>query len=299
MKNYTSDVTNNSTSIISNSVLDQAHGSLKYKLTNDYLFRAVFQKNTYVLKGLICSLLNIKESEIQSVVIENPIVLGEAIDERTVILDLKILLNNMQKLNIEMQVANRQDWTDRSLFYSCRSFCDLKHGENYKHTLPFIHISILDFTLFPDRPEFYAKYYLCNVKNHLQYSDKFAIYVLNLKQIRLASKEDISSGLSYWARLFSAASWEDIKMLAKANSYIREAAVTMRELSEDEKIKLQCEARLRYEMDQEVLFSNGLEQGILQGKEQQKQADSILISRKDKEILKLKKQLNELLHNNN
>lgn len=88
-------------------------------------------------------------------------------------------------------------------------------------------------------------------------------------------------------------------MLAKENSYIREAAVTMRELSEDEKIKPQCEARLRYEMDQEVLFSNGLEQGILQGKEQQKQADSILISRKDKEILKLKKQLNELLHNNN
>ena len=50
MKNYSSDATNNSTSIISNSVLDQAHGSLKYKLTNDYLFRAVFQKNTYVLK---------------------------------------------------------------------------------------------------------------------------------------------------------------------------------------------------------------------------------------------------------
>ncbi|HKM22061.1 MAG TPA: hypothetical protein VJZ01_08465, partial [Lachnospiraceae bacterium] len=54
-------------------LLQNATGPIEYKLTNDYLFRAVFQKNTHVLKGLICSLLNLKEAEIQSVEIQNPI----------------------------------------------------------------------------------------------------------------------------------------------------------------------------------------------------------------------------------
>ncbi|HKM20783.1 MAG TPA: PD-(D/E)XK nuclease family transposase, partial [Lachnospiraceae bacterium] len=85
-------------------LLQNATGPVEYKLTNDYLFRAVFQKNTHVLKGLICSLLNLKEAEIQSVEIQNPIKLGESFEEKDIILDLNILLNNAQRLNIEMQV---------------------------------------------------------------------------------------------------------------------------------------------------------------------------------------------------
>ena len=87
-------------------LLQNATGPVEYKLTNDYLFRAVFQKNTHVLKGLICSLLNLKEAEIQSVEIQNPIKLGESFEEKDIILDLNILLNNAQRLNIEMQVCD-------------------------------------------------------------------------------------------------------------------------------------------------------------------------------------------------
>ena len=87
-------------------LLQNATGPIEYKLTNDYLFRAVFQKNTHVLKGLICSLLNLKEAEIQSVEIQNPIKLGESFEEKDIILDLNILLNNAQRLNIEMQVCD-------------------------------------------------------------------------------------------------------------------------------------------------------------------------------------------------
>ena len=37
-------------------------GALIVPMTNDYLFRALLQRNNLVLKGLICALLHMKEA---------------------------------------------------------------------------------------------------------------------------------------------------------------------------------------------------------------------------------------------
>ena len=50
-------------------------------MTNDYMFRALFQKNNRALKGLLSSLLHMQPDEILSVEITNPIVIGEAIQD--------------------------------------------------------------------------------------------------------------------------------------------------------------------------------------------------------------------------
>ncbi len=80
---------------------------LRYGLMNDYMFRATMQSNEKVLKGFVCALLNLEESEIKECVIENPIILGEDIESKDCILDLKLLLNNNERLNIEMQAAKK------------------------------------------------------------------------------------------------------------------------------------------------------------------------------------------------
>ena len=51
--------------------LDQVTGPVQIPMTNDYLFRALLQKNNHVLKGLICSLLHLKPEEVISVTILN------------------------------------------------------------------------------------------------------------------------------------------------------------------------------------------------------------------------------------
>ncbi|MBE5895998.1 MAG: hypothetical protein E7285_10105, partial [Lachnospiraceae bacterium] len=71
-----------------------ASGPVLYPLTNDYLFRAVLQKNNFVLKGLICSLLHLSPEEVQSVTISNPIKLGKSIKKKDFFLDISVLLNN-------------------------------------------------------------------------------------------------------------------------------------------------------------------------------------------------------------
>ena len=57
---------------------DNLHGPVTIPMTNDYLFRALLQRNNKVLKALICSLLHLKISDVESVTITNPIELGKS-----------------------------------------------------------------------------------------------------------------------------------------------------------------------------------------------------------------------------
>ena len=197
--------------------LEQATGKIDYTLTNDYMFRALLQTNQKVLIGLVGALLHLHPNEINVITIENPIMLGEPMNQKEYILDIRILLNNDKIINLEMQVQNKGDWPDRSLLYLCRSFDRIQKGQEYDTILPAIHIGILDFTLFQDNPEFYASNKLMNVKSHKIFNDKFILNVLSLKQIDLATEEDKEWQLDKWAKLFAAKTWRDIKMIAENN----------------------------------------------------------------------------------
>ena len=221
-------------------------GALIVPMTNDYLFRALLQRNNLVLKGLICALLHMKEADISSVIITNPIRLGDSIDNKTFVLDINVILNQHHIINLEMQVVNLNNWQDRSLSYLARNFDHLKKGEDYKLTHPVIQIGLLDYTLFPEHPEFYSTYQFLNVKNHTLYSDKWRISVLDLSRIDLATEEDRQYQLDYWAALFKAKTWEELQMLAQNNHYFKEASETVYELTQEERIRQQCLAREDY-----------------------------------------------------
>lgn len=165
-------------SFISGTDFQNATGTIPYNMTNDYMFRAVLQKNNKVLKGLICSLLHLKEHEVVSVTITNPIILGDALEDKEFRLDINVLLNNYRI-----------------------------------------------------------------------YSDNLVLRVVDLTQINLATSEDKAYLIDYWAALFKAKTWEEIKMLAEKNEYLNEASETMFQLSADELIKKRCRDREEYYQD--------------------------------------------------
>ena len=231
-------MTNKNTSIVDNT------GVIQYNMTNDYMFRYILQNNKKVLIGLICALLHLKPSEIQSVEIQNPVDLSKSISGKDFVLDIKILLNNNQLLNLEMQVKNEFNWTDRSLSYLCRSFDQLQSGQDYEDILPVIHVGFTDFTLFPKEPEFYATYQMINIRNHSQvFSRKFTLSVIDLTQIDKATEEDKASKIDYWARLFKAKTWEELQMLAQNDEYLQAAATSIRIANEEDMIREHCRAR--------------------------------------------------------
>ncbi len=225
----------------------RATGKLPYTLINDYMFKALLQKNQKVLKHLICSLLHLQQEDIRSVKVTNPILLGavqtEDFDGKTFVLDINVLLNDQTLINLEMQVADYRNWPERSMAYLCRNFDRLQSGQDYMEIKPTIHIGFLDFTLFPEHPEFYATYMMMNVKNHHIFTDRIALSVVNLKHMELATQEDREWKIDYWASLFKATTWEELKMLAEQNPVMGDAAETIYELTADEAIREQCKAR--------------------------------------------------------
>ena len=70
--------------------------------------------------------------------------------------------------------------------------------------------------------------------------------MLDLTKINLATEEDRAYQIDRWAALFKATTWEKLKMLAKTNQYIEQAVATIRQLTQEEKIRQQCEAREDY-----------------------------------------------------
>ncbi len=70
-------------------------------MNKDCLSRALLQQNDNALKGLICP-----------------------------------LLNNHSINNLELQVINEHNWTERSLLYLCRAFDNLVRGRDYRQVLP-------------------------------------------------------------------------------------------------------------------------------------------------------------------
>ena len=67
--------------------------------------------------------------------------------------------------------------------------------------------------------------------------------------------------------------------MAEQSESIKKAVVTLRELSEDEKIRLQCEARERYQMDWQSSMRTSRENGREEGRKEGEQAMAELINK--------------------
>ena len=73
--------------------------------------------------------------------------------------------------------------------------------------------------------------------------------MVDLSHIDLATDEDKKYHIDYWAKLFKATTWEEIKMLADKDQYINEASNTIFQLSADEQIRKRCRDREEYYLD--------------------------------------------------
>ena len=281
--------------------LANASGKIPYNMTNDYMFRAVLQKNAKVLAGLVGSLLHL-DPETLDVEIANPIILGESIDDKTFVLDVEVTVNKKTHLDLEMQVINYGNWKERALSYLCRSFDSLTRGSNYIDLAPAVHIGFIDFSLFGDAPEFYATYKMKNVKNHRIYTDKMWLSVVELNSIELATEEDRLHKIDQWAKLFKAKTWEELKAMATTDQYMESAVNTMYELSADRMVKEQCRRRAEYELYQKYQAEENARKDALIAQQRAELADKdAVIANKDTviadqqaELAELKRRLSEL-----
>ena len=277
---------------------ETATGSIDYPFTNDYMFRAILQKDKQVLKALVSALLHLEKDSVKEVTITNPIELGAAISDKDFILDIRIDLDGEKLIDLEMQVTNQYNWPERSISYAARSFDHLNSGQDYSEVLTVHSIGFLNYTLFPEAPEFFATYELRNRKSGKLYSSKFSIHVLDLTKIDLASEEDKKYGIDRWARLFKAKTWEELRMVAKNNPDLLQASNELYTINKDDLIRQQARARADaefWERNRNARIKK-LEEALTE-KDNSIAEKNAMIAEKDSEIHKLKEELAKLKQN--
>ena len=128
--------------------MNKTNNEFKVSLKNDYIFKKIFAKeeNNSKLKDFLEAILNI---EIKKVVVKNPEIPKNMLDEKLVILDIRAEINEDTIIDIEMQVANQYNISERSTIYTAKMISsDVKVGEEYKDMKKAISINILNFNYF-------------------------------------------------------------------------------------------------------------------------------------------------------
>ncbi len=261
-------------------------GKLRFPLTHDYMFTTSFRRNTYALKGFLSAKLNIHPDDITSLEIMNPMETGAYIDDKDIVLDVKVCLNHLTIIDIEMQVAHYDYLPERFLYQLCRVYSNsLSKGRGYDMLPPVIHIAIMDKDLFPkndirNAEDFLSEYYLVNRNNDKIYTGNFHLEVVSLKYLNNAVDKDDPNGIYQWARLFQSTTWEELNMIAKNNEYMESIATSVCALCHDPKFVAECERRFLNEVEYNSRMSEadrkgmergmarGMEQGLAQGMEQ-------------------------------
>lgn len=107
------------------------------------------------------------------------------------------------------------------------------------------------------------------------------------------TEEERNTPLYYWASVFKAQTWKELMILAEKSESIKKAVLKLHELTGEEKIRLQCEARERYWMD----WQSSMKASRKEGREEERKNTEYEKKRADKAEEQVKK-LRELLEKN-
>lgn len=111
----------------------------------------------------------------------------------------------------------------------------------------------------------------------------------------MATEEDKENLLDYWARLFTATSWEELKMIAEKNPSMSEATQTLYELNSDMMTQEMCFAREEYYRRQRTMNRNlELLQNEIDEKNEELAEKNEELAEKNEELAEKDEQLNAL-----
>jgi predicted transposase/invertase (TIGR01784 family) len=184
----------------------------KLNLLNDYLFMKYMGEKgdeEQLTAFLNAVLQRTGKGRISSVdIVENKALTAEIIGGKACVLDLRALLANGSKVNIEVQLRNLGNMDKRSLFYWSREFISgINSGQNYEELPNVIAINIIDFDFMPGLPEVHTCFHLWEDrhKNHLL-TDALEIHFVNMYQFRQLKEEEkdiVNNPLHRWLTFFS------------------------------------------------------------------------------------------------
>ena len=237
------------------------------KLKLDVIFKAMFgtQENEEVLANFLSKLLEIPRESIKKIIMDNVELIPENFADKFSRVDLKMQVDD-KIVNVELQVNNEPDFTERTLYYWSKIFSgELKSGEPYRKLRETICINIVNFNIF-DCPEYHSHFKIIEKTRHEVLTNKFGIHFFELKKI--GKNPDKDNPMQLWLQLVNAETEEELDMLENTNvQEINQAIVVLRKLNADEKMRYISDMREMALHNEASAILGSKEDGIEIGKE--------------------------------
>ena len=242
----------------------------------DVVFKMLFGRpeNRDLLISLLEAVLGLP-SPIRSVHVESE--LGKAaVDDKGIVLDLRVELADGQHVDVEMQTQPRPARRERALYYWARMYAgQLGRGQGYRELHRCVVVLILAFReLAVSR--FHSIFRIRDEASR-ELSDHFELHLLELPKLEMTPDDE--PDLVKWGRFLKASSDEEREELAMTDPIFRKAKTALEELSADPEARLAAEMREMALQTQELDLAKARKEGRAQGQAEgraQGQAEALL-----------------------
>ena len=195
---------------------------LEYTFKTDTLFKMLFVQYPELLMKLVADLIGIPLEDIGQFVIRNPEMPPENLGDKFCRLDINMTVNG-QRVDLEVQVCNEGDYSERVMYYWAREFSSaLPAGQDYSALPRTIVISIIDFPLF-ECEEYHSFFQPLETTRHTLLSDKMGFHFFELPKL----PADVSDGdmLLLWLSLFKAETEEELEKIKEMEVPVMSQAI--------------------------------------------------------------------------
>ena len=201
-----------------------------------------------------------------------------SIKDKEGILDIVATIDDETIIDIEMQMQNQHNMTERTLFYgSGLYYTGLKRSENYNKNKKVITINILNFNLFKDGP-YHEKAELRREYGNILLTDKLELHFIQIPKFIKEGSEKENKELYQWMVFISNINKKEVERVMQENKEIKKVAQELEDLNEDENVRifalLREKARRDYitnlECEREDAIREGLEEGLKNGMNKEK-----------------------------
>ena len=248
----------------------------------DFVFKKIFgsEENKSVLISFLNATLKPKK-EIVSVDLKNTDIEKEYLKDKFSRLDVKATTSNKETINIEIQLSDQYNMTQRTLYYWSKMYEEqMEQSDNYRKLSRTVCINILNYN-YLDNDRFHNVYRLKEIETNEELTDICEIHFIEIPKLRHLDLKDEADMLEVWVEFLRDPESEVIRSVETTNNDIKKAKDKLYKLSqskEDRELYFLREKSIRDEIS---ALSKAKEEGIEQGAKEEK----ILIAKNLLDIL--------------
>ncbi len=235
---------------------------------NDIVFQRIFgsPENEDILISFLNALLENTEKEKITKVeyVDTKLSNIEIVDDKLGILDVRVITEKGIHINVEIQLVNRHNMINRTLFYWSRLYSNqLKRGEDYRNLNKTITINIINFN-YIDSEKYHTVYHLYEDEEKRKLTDILEIHFVELLKY-LEKRPGLNNSLNKWLAFLTKPERKVLEVAEMAEPAIKKAITVLDMLSRDPDTVRLAELRMKQILDEKSMVEGAKEEGRKEG----------------------------------